>query len=135
MLTLCSFNGWGVSVFDSLDTMWIMGLYELFEEGLEVVSKATFDVDVGEYAPFFETIIRYLGGLLSAYALSGEPVLLDKANQLGASLLPAFQTPSGFPMYAVNPQTCVFPCTSLSFFEVPHQRCNPRRMDGRGSLV
>ncbi|KAJ7156812.1 glycoside hydrolase [Mycena crocata] len=100
-----NFNGWGVTVFDSLDTMWIMGLYDLFEEGLEVVTKATFHVDAGEYAPFFETIIRYLGGLLSAYALSGEPVLLQKADELGASLLPAFKTISGLPMFAVNPQT------------------------------
>ncbi|KAJ6607001.1 glycoside hydrolase [Mycena sp. CBHHK59/15] len=100
-----NFNGWGVSVFDSLDTMWIMGLYDLFEEGLEVVTKATFAVAPGEYAPFFETVIRYLGGLLSAYALSGEPILLQKADELGAMLLPAFNTPSGFPMYAVNPQT------------------------------
>ncbi|KAJ7780232.1 glycoside hydrolase [Mycena maculata] len=100
-----NFNGWGVSVFDSLDTMWIMGLYELFAEGLEVVTQATFEVEPGEYAPFFETTIRYLGGLLSAYALSGEPILLQKADELGASLLPAFGTRSGFPMYAVNPQT------------------------------
>ncbi|KAJ7708869.1 glycoside hydrolase [Mycena rosella] len=100
-----NFNGWGVSVFDSLDTMWIMGLFELFEEGLEVVKKSTFFVAPGEYAPFFETIIRYLGGLLSAYALSGEPILLEKADQLGASLLPAFKTLSGLPMYAVNPLT------------------------------
>ncbi|KAJ6538435.1 glycoside hydrolase [Mycena vulgaris] len=98
-----NFNGWGVSVFDSLDTMWIMGLYDLFEDGLEVVTNSTFFVAPADYAPFFETIIRYLGGLLSAYALSGESILLQKADELGASFLPAFNTPSGLPMYAVNP--------------------------------
>ncbi|KAJ6580973.1 glycoside hydrolase [Mycena capillaripes] len=100
-----NFNGWGVSVFDSLDTMWIMGLYDLFEEGLEVVRNTTFYTPPEKFVPFFETIIRYLGGLLSAYALSGEPILLKKADELGASLLPAFKTPSGLPMYAVNPMT------------------------------
>ena len=57
--------------------------------------------------PFFETVIRYLGGLLSAYALSGEPILLARADDLGKMLLPAFNTSSGMPMYAVDTVTCV----------------------------
>ena len=60
-----------------------------------------------EYAPFFETVIRYLGGLLSAYALSGEPALLARADDLGKMLLPAFKTPHGLPTYAVNTVTYV----------------------------
>ncbi|KAJ7249562.1 glycoside hydrolase [Mycena haematopus] len=100
-----NFNGWGVTVFDSLDTMLIMGLHELFHEGLEIVERTTFHGPPEKFVPFFETIIRYLGGLLSAYALSGEPILLKKADELGASLLPAFNTPSGLPMFAVNPTT------------------------------
>lgn len=54
------------------------------------------------YAPFFETIIRFLGGLLSAYALSGDPILLSRADDLGGMLLPAFLTNSGLPAFAVN---------------------------------
>ncbi|KAF8074901.1 glycoside hydrolase family 47 protein [Lyophyllum atratum] len=101
-----NFNGWGVTVFDSLDTMWIMGLNELFHDALEVVAHATFvNSPKSEFAPFFETVIRYLGGLLSAYALSGEPILLARADDLGGMLLPAFNTTSGFPMYAVNTVT------------------------------
>ena len=50
-------------------------------------------------------MIRYLGGLLSAYALSGEPILLARADELGRKLLPAFDTPHGFPMYAVSTTT------------------------------
>ncbi|KAF7309441.1 alpha-1,2-Mannosidase [Mycena indigotica] len=103
--TVNNFNGWSVSVVDSLDTMWIMGLYDLFEEGLKVVTKTNFYMASDGYVGFFETIIRYLGGLLSAYALSGEPILLEKADQLGSVLLPAFNTPSGLPMFAVNPTT------------------------------
>lgn len=56
----------------------------------------------GAQAPFFETTIRYLGGLLSAYALSNEPVLLEKADELGRLLSPAFTTPSGFPTFSVS---------------------------------
>jgi len=55
-----------------------------------------------KYAPFFETVIRYLGGLLSAYALSQDPILLSRADDLGAALLPAFGTPSGLPIFSVN---------------------------------
>jgi mannosyl-oligosaccharide alpha-1,2-mannosidase len=58
-----------------------------------------------EYAPFFETVIRYLGGLLSAHALSGETILLVRADELGRKLLPAFNTPSGLPHHSVNPET------------------------------
>ena len=54
------------------------------------------------YAPFFETVIRYLGGLLSAYALSKDPILLTRADDLGIALLPAFHTPSGLPTFSVN---------------------------------
>lgn len=54
-----------------------------------------------EHARFFETVIRYLGGLLSAYALSHDPILLSRADDLGAALLPAFNTTSGFPAYGV----------------------------------
>ncbi|KAH6888923.1 hypothetical protein BKA70DRAFT_1442762 [Coprinopsis sp. MPI-PUGE-AT-0042] len=31
----------------------------------------------GDYIPFFETTVRYLGGYISAYAFSGEKLLLD----------------------------------------------------------
>lgn len=54
---------------------------------------------------FFETVIRYLGGLLSSYALTGRSVLLTKADELGAKLLPAFQQPIGMPVFAVNAET------------------------------
>ncbi|EEB89882.1 hypothetical protein MPER_11974 [Moniliophthora perniciosa FA553] len=98
------FNGWGVTIYDALDTMWIMGLDDYFNEALEIVAQADFMISPSDYVPFFETIIRYLGGLLSAYSLSGKTVLLEKADELGELLLPAFNTKSGFPMYAVNPQ-------------------------------
>jgi mannosyl-oligosaccharide alpha-1,2-mannosidase len=66
------------------------------------MNSLTNDTIQFNYAPFFETVIRYLGGLLSAYALSGEPILLSRADDLGRMLLPAFNTTSGLPAYAVN---------------------------------
>ncbi|KAF8066473.1 glycoside hydrolase [Lyophyllum atratum] len=96
------FNGWSVTLLDSMDTMWIMGLYDEFADAVEVVAGQNFTTGQG-YAPFFETVIRYLGGLLSAYALSGEPILLARADDLGTLLLPVFAaTSSGLPAYSVN---------------------------------
>lgn len=58
------------------------------------------------YAPFFETIIRYLGGLLSAYALSpNDTILLQRAIELADKLDPVFNSTSGLPYYGVNPST------------------------------
>lgn len=61
-----------------------------------------FDHPQGVFAPLFETAIRYLGGLLSAYALSREQILLTRADDLGRMLSPAFNTSSGFPLFGVN---------------------------------
>lgn len=97
-----NYNGWGLSIIDSLDTMWLMGLYEEFDAGLAVVANTTFPTAPNRFVPFFETVIRYLGGLLSAYALSKDPILLSRADDLGTALLPAFYTASGLPMFSVN---------------------------------
>ena len=45
----------------------------------------------------FESTIRLLGGLLAAYDLTKASVYLDKANDIGSRMLPAFNTPSGYP--------------------------------------
>jgi hypothetical protein len=65
-----------------------------------------------KYAPFFEIVIRYLGGLLSAYALSGKPGLLSRADDLGSKPLPTFNSSSGLPYYAVNTVKFVLQCRS-----------------------
>ncbi len=63
--------------------------------------------DQDQYVQFFETVIRYLGGFLSAYALSGNPIFLTRADDLGRRLLPAFNTQSKLPAFAVNVQKSV----------------------------
>ena len=37
-----SFNGWCLSYIESLDTLWVMGLYEEFDGALAVVTNITF---------------------------------------------------------------------------------------------
>lgn len=55
----------------------------------------------------FETNIRFVGGLLTCFALTGDVVFRDKAQQIADKLLPAFQTPTGIPNALVNFKTGV----------------------------
>lgn len=50
----------------------------------------------------FETTIRNLGGLLSAYGLTGDELFLEKAKDLGSRLLRAFQADDLMPKAAVG---------------------------------
>jgi mannosyl-oligosaccharide alpha-1,2-mannosidase len=96
----------GLTIVDSLDTMLVMGLESEYNEAREwVANHLDFDKDV--QVNLFETTIRVLGGLLSAYYLTGEndTVLLQKADDLGQRLLPAFDSESGIPFSDVNLRT------------------------------
>ena len=42
LIVFNSFNGWGVTVFDSLDTMWIMGFHDTFQDALALVARSNF---------------------------------------------------------------------------------------------
>jgi mannosyl-oligosaccharide alpha-1,2-mannosidase len=89
-------GGLGVTLVDSLDTLWLMGLKDEFREARDWVQhKLSFD-DVAAVS-VFETTIRSLGGLLSAYDWSGDRIFLEKANDLGTRLLNAFESPNGLP--------------------------------------
>ncbi|KAK7024934.1 alpha-1,2-mannosidase [Favolaschia claudopus] len=97
------FNGWGVTAVDSLDTMLLMKLDDEFSRALKQVSAINFAMRSDKFASFFETVIRYLGGLLSAYAISKDPVLLTRAEELADILDPAFNKYKGvFPVFSVN---------------------------------
>ncbi|MEQ2309314.1 Endoplasmic reticulum mannosyl-oligosaccharide 1,2-alpha-mannosidase, partial [Ameca splendens] len=99
-----SFSEWfglGLTLIDSLDTMWILGLKEEFAEARSWVEKElSFDKNVD--VNLFETTIRILGGLLSCYHLTRDQLFLDKAQELGSRLMPAFKTPSKIPFSDVN---------------------------------
>jgi mannosyl-oligosaccharide alpha-1,2-mannosidase len=85
---------------DALDTLWIMDLKEEFAEAVEEVHKIDFTTSLRAQLPLFETTIRYLGGLLGAYDISGgkERILVDKAVELADVLLGAFDTPNRMPL-------------------------------------
>lgn len=98
------FCGWAATLVDSLDTLWIMGLREEFDEAAEAVRGIDFTYSpTRNDIPVFETTIRYLGGLLAAYDVSGGAeggygMLLEKAEELAEILMGAFDTPNRMPI-------------------------------------
>jgi mannosyl-oligosaccharide alpha-1,2-mannosidase len=94
------FCGWAATLVDSLDTLWIMGFEDDFKEALEALKEIDFTTSGRADIPVFETTIRYLGGLLGAYDVSGAKykILLEKAVELGNVLMGAFDTPNRMPI-------------------------------------
>ncbi|KAK0753904.1 glycoside hydrolase [Schizothecium vesticola] len=92
-----TFAGWGATLVDSLDTLWIMGFHAEFHDAVRIVARIDWNNATSSSCSLFETTIRYLGGLLSAHDLSGSPILLAKALELGEMLLAAFDTPTHLP--------------------------------------
>lgn len=76
-----------------------MGLQEEFDDALVALKTIDFSKPNAERIPVFETTIRYLGGLLGAYDVSGAkyPILLQKADELGEMLFRSFNTRNGIP--------------------------------------
>ena len=94
-----TFGGWGATLVDSLDTLWIMDLKEEFEEAVEAVHRhVSFESTQSDTINIFETTIRFLGGLLAAYDLSGDDRLLAKAKEAGEMIYKAFDTPNHLPV-------------------------------------
>ncbi|KAI6071312.1 Mannosyl-oligosaccharide 1,2-alpha-mannosidase IA [Aix galericulata] len=64
----------GATIVDALDTLYIMEMKEEFKEAKDWVEK-NLDFNVNAEISVFEVNIRFVGGLLSAYYLSGEEVM------------------------------------------------------------
>jgi mannosidase alpha-like ER degradation enhancer 2 len=89
---------------DALDTLLLMGFKDEAEKAKAlIVDKLSFDQDFE--VKNFEVTIRLLGGLLSAYQMTGDPRLLRLAEDLGKRLLPVFNSPTGMPYMYVNLKT------------------------------
>jgi hypothetical protein len=90
-------EGLGTTIVDSLGTLYIMGgLDGRYDRAREWVEKELRFDRVGRVI-VFETVIRILGGLMSMFHLSGDAMYMNKAEELGARLAGAFETPHGLP--------------------------------------
>ncbi|XP_035707771.1 mannosyl-oligosaccharide 1,2-alpha-mannosidase IA-like [Folsomia candida] len=99
--------GPGATIVDALDTLYIMGLEEQYEEGKDWIANQLVFENYPNDVSFFEMTIRYLGGLLALYSLTNDEVFLSTALSLGNKLLPVFQHESnpGLPLPYINLQT------------------------------
>ncbi|KAI3333917.1 glycoside hydrolase family 47 protein [Ustulina deusta] len=104
-------NGWGASAVDAISTALIMENKEVVSQIVDHIKTINFNQTVqgGESVSLFETTIRYLGGLVSAYDFLTGPfegtvdedsvqTILDQAIDLAELLSVAFDTPSGVPI-------------------------------------
>jgi mannosyl-oligosaccharide alpha-1,2-mannosidase len=94
----------GLSLVDSIDTMYLMGLTAEYETARDWIANHL-RFDAPRDVSFFETTIRVVGGLVSIYDLTGDRMFIEKAEQLAKRLMPAFNTPTGIPKTTINLQS------------------------------
>ena len=78
-----------------MDTLLIMGLDKEFQQGRKWIEEKFHFENENSIVSVFETIIRFVGGLLSCYALTGDRMFLEKAKGVSILLLPAYKTQTG----------------------------------------
>jgi mannosidase alpha-like ER degradation enhancer 3 len=107
-------GSFSLTLIDSLDTLAVLGALDEFSEAIQLVLRdVRYDSDL--VVSVFETNIRVLGGLLGAHfaavALKEKghhqlswysDQLLEKAEEVGQRLLPAFNTTTGLPYPKIN---------------------------------
>lgn len=112
-------GGWGLIIIDGIDTAVIMGLKDIVERQLEWIAAQDFNSTADPMIDGFDTIIRLIGGLLSAYDLitsglvpysseyntSQVKSLLDGARTLADFIAPLFDTNTGLPYFWLNTTT------------------------------
>ncbi|KAI0839655.1 glycoside hydrolase family 47 protein [Hypoxylon sp. FL0890] len=105
-------NGWGASAVDALSTALVMGNQDVINKIVEHIGSINFNATSpdSENVSLFETTIRYLGGMLSAYDFLTGPLqqyakdqasvakILEQAVNLADVLSVTFDTPSGIPI-------------------------------------
>ena len=95
----------GASIVDGLDTLYIMGLKEEFNASRDWITSNFKIEEVDSEMSVFETTIRFVGGFLTCYAFTKDPIFLQKAESVAQRMLPAFNTPTGIPHALINPST------------------------------
>lgn len=115
MLTVdANSGGWGATALDALDTAILMNNQQVLDQILDYVPTIDFRSSSQGTVSLFETTIRYLGGLLSAYDLLNGPFsnlvndtsrvtsLLTQADELAQSLKIAFTSETGMPYNGID---------------------------------
>ncbi|KAI1080052.1 glycoside hydrolase family 47 protein [Whalleya microplaca] len=105
-------NGWGASAVDAISTALVMGKKDVINQIVDHIQNVDFSKTApgAETVSLFETTIRYLGGMLSAYDFLSGPLkdyvndtscvdaILRQAVTLADLLSVAFNTSTGVPV-------------------------------------
>lgn len=120
---------WPIDLIDTLDTLHIMNLTNEFDDLVDnVIAKINFKnptismkedeitfIDVADISQ------RVLSSMISAFDLSKNQVLLNKARDLADYLLTIFDTPNGLPLID-------YPVNSKLVNRFPYREINPARL-------
>ncbi|CAG2241125.1 MAN1A_C [Mytilus edulis] len=94
----------GATIVDAADTLYIMEMMEEYKVARDWIAE-NLNFEGSSELSVFETNIRFVGGLLALYALTGDKMYKEKVVKIADKLLPAFNTPSGIPNSMVNVRT------------------------------
>ncbi|KAL8581913.1 hypothetical protein ACOMHN_010287 [Nucella lapillus] len=94
----------GATIVDAVDTLYIMGMEEEYKKARDWIAT-NLNFEGPSELSVFETNIRFIGGLLSTYALTGDQMFKKKSQMIADKLMPAFNTPTGIPYSMVNIKT------------------------------
>lgn len=97
----------GATIVDGLDTLYIMGMMEEYKQGRDWIAENLDMNKINAEVSVFEMNIRFIGGLLACYALTGDRMFKDRAEHIADKLLPAFNSPAGIPYALINTKTGV----------------------------
>ncbi|THH06123.1 hypothetical protein EW145_g4301 [Phellinidium pouzarii] len=98
-------NGWGASIIDGMTTMFVMGLDDLFNQAVNFSGFIDFnESQVVETVSVFETSIRYVGGMLSSFLMSGSKhdILIQKAKEVADKMAFAWVGDNTIPFGEMN---------------------------------
>ena len=104
----------GATIVDSLDTLLLMDLKAEFATAKDWLATSFHFAATENEVSVFETVIRYVGGLLTVYAMTGDELFLNKSLEVAEALLPAYATETG-KMFKVK----VFFYLKLTFHHPP----------------
>uniref|UniRef100_A0AAF5DFU6 alpha-1,2-Mannosidase n=1 Tax=Strongyloides stercoralis TaxID=6248 RepID=A0AAF5DFU6_STRER len=92
------------TIVDAADTLFIMDMMEEYKEAEEYLLKNFKMSDAIRSLSVFEMTIRFVGGFLSLFALTGKEFYKTFAKNVTDTLLVSFNSPTGLPYNIVAPK-------------------------------
>lgn len=90
-------GGVGVTIVESVGTLYIMNLTSRYEKARNWISTSLNFDQIQDFVNVYQFSTRILGGLLSAYQLTGDSVFFERAEDLGHRLSGAYSSANGIP--------------------------------------